>query len=112
MSINSVSITGRLTEDPTAREAGGTKVLEMRVAINNQRKNPQTGEWVEDPCYIDVSYFTAGADKMAAMLHKGSHIGVTGQLRQDSWTNKDGEKHSKVYIRANDFEFLDAKAQQ
>ena len=48
MSINRVNITGNLTRDPELRATGsGMSVLHMGVAVNDRRKNQQTGEWVE-----------------------------------------------------------------
>ena len=45
MSINRVNITGNLTRDPELRvTAGGTQVLSFGVAVNDRRRNPQTGE--------------------------------------------------------------------
>lgn len=108
MSINIVSVTGRLVSDPEVRTASDTKVLSIRIAVDNQRKD-KNGEYVNDPLFIDADYFTKGADKLAGYLHKGSQVGVSGSLRQDSWTNDKGEKRSKVLIRANNFEFLDPK---
>ena len=46
MSINRVNITGNLTRDPELRAtAGGTQVLSFGVAVNDRRRNAQTGEW-------------------------------------------------------------------
>lgn len=46
MSINRVNISGNLTRDPELRvTASGTQVLSFGVAVNDRRRNPQTGEW-------------------------------------------------------------------
>ena len=48
MSINKVMITGNLTRDPELRATGsGTQILHFGVAVNDRRRNPQTGEWEE-----------------------------------------------------------------
>ena len=45
MSINHVNISGNLTRDPELRTtAGGTNILSFGVAVNDRRKNPQTGK--------------------------------------------------------------------
>lgn len=50
MSINRVNITGNLTRDPELRAtAAGTQVLSFGIAVNDRRKNPQTGEWEDYP---------------------------------------------------------------
>ena len=58
MSINRVSITGNLTRDPELRAtAGGTQVLSFGVAVNDRRRNPQTGEWEDYPNFVDCTMF-------------------------------------------------------
>ena len=53
MSINRVSITGNLTRDPELRvTAAGTQVLSFGVAVNDRRRNPQTGEWEDYPNFV------------------------------------------------------------
>lgn len=45
MSINRVCISGNLTRDPVLRStSGGMSVLSMGVAVNDRRKNQQTGQ--------------------------------------------------------------------
>ena len=58
MSINRVNITGNLTRDPELRAtAGGTQVLSFGVAVNDRRRNPQTGEWEDYPNFVDCTMF-------------------------------------------------------
>ena len=58
MSINHVAITGNLTRDPELRStAGGTAVLSFGIAVNDRRKNQQTGEWEDYPNFIDCTMF-------------------------------------------------------
>ena len=46
MSINRVNISGNLTRDPELRAtSSGTQVLSFGVAVNDRRRNPQTGDW-------------------------------------------------------------------
>lgn len=46
MSINRVLLSGNLTRDPELRAtAGGTPVLSIGLAVNDRRRNAQTGEW-------------------------------------------------------------------
>ena len=45
MSINRVLISGNLTRDPELRAtASGTQVLSFGVAVNDRRRNSQTGD--------------------------------------------------------------------
>ena len=58
MSINRVNISGNLTRDPELRStAGGTQILSFGVAVNDRRRNAQTGEWEDVPNFIDCVVF-------------------------------------------------------
>ncbi len=105
MSINSVSISGNLTRDPELRQAGQTPVLELGVAVNDRRKNQQSGEWEDYPNFIDCTVFGARAEKLAQWLHKGDKVGVHGKLRYSSW-EKDGQKRSKVSVVVDELDFM------
>ena len=50
MSINRVVISGNLTREPDLRQtAGGMAILSFGVAVNDRRRNPQTGEPINAP---------------------------------------------------------------
>ena len=55
MSINRCILSGNLTRDPELRStAGGTSVLSFSIAVNDRRKNSQTGEWEDYPNFVDA----------------------------------------------------------
>jgi len=113
MSINRVCISGNLTRDPEARQLpNGTAVLQMRMAVNDRRKNPQSGEWEDVPNYFDVVLFGKRAESLARYLSKGSKLFVEGKLRWHEWEDKTtGDKRSKVEIIADDIEFASARGE-
>ena len=82
MSINRVNITGNLTRDPELRAtAAGTQVLSFGIAVNDRRKNPQTGEWEDYPNYIDCTMFGTRAEAVGRYISKGSKVAIEGKLR-------------------------------
>ncbi len=111
MSINRVNITGNLTRDPELRSTGsGMSVLQMGVAVNDRRKNAQTGEWEDSPNFIDVVMFGTRAESVSRFLSKGSKVAIEGKLRWSSWEDKTtGAKRSKVEVVADDIEFMSSK---
>ena len=69
MNINHVTISGNLTRDPELRmTAGGTQVLSFGVAVNDRRRNPQSGAWEEYPTFIDCTMFGNYAESMSRVL--------------------------------------------
>ena len=113
MSINRVNISGNLTRDPELRmTGGGTQMLAFGVAVNDRRRNPQTGEWEDYPNFIDCIVFGARAEPLSRFLSKGSKVAVEGKLRYSSWETKDGQKRSKLEVVVDEVEFLSSRNQQ
>jgi len=109
MSINKVIVTGNLTRDPELRQAGSSSVLQMRLAVNDRRRNPQTDQWEDVPNYFDVVVWGQRGESLSRFLSKGSKIAVSGRLRWSEWQNQEGEKRSKVEIVADDVEFMSSR---
>lgn len=100
MSINRVVVSGNLTRDPELRVTpGGTQVLGFGVAVNDRRRNQQTGKWEDYPNFIDCTMFGNRAEALSRILRKGMKVAIEGKLRYSSWEDKnDGGRRSKVEI--------------
>ena len=106
MSINRVNISGNLTRDPELRAtAGGTQVLSFGVAVNDRRRNPQTGEWEDYPNFVDCTMFGTRAEAVNRYLSKGSKVAIEGKLRYSSW-ERDGQRRSKLEVIVDEIEFM------
>lgn len=109
MSINICTISGNLTRDPELRAtASGTEILGFSVAVNDRRRNPQTGEWEDHPNFIDCTMFGSRASALANILHKGSGVTVQGKLRWSQW-ERDGQKRSKIEVVVDEIALHDKK---
>lgn len=107
MAINKATITGNITRDPELRQTqGGTSVLTIGVAVNDRRKNQQTGEWEDYPNYIDCTIFGNRATGVAPHLQKGMKVAIEGKLNQSRWQAEDGTNRSKIGIIVDDIEFM------
>lgn len=112
MSLNSVTLSGRLTRDPELRSLpSGTGVLSMSLAVDDRRRNQSTGEWEPVPNYFDLVMFGTRADAVSPYLHKGSKVAVQGRLRWQQW-EKDGQTRAKVDVVVSDLEFMDPPQQR
>ena len=106
MSINRVNISGNLTRDPELRQTqGGMAILSLGVAVNDRRKNPQTGEWEDVPNFVDCVVFGSRAEKLAQYLAKGTKVAIEGKLRWSQW-EKDGARRSKLEVIVDEIEFM------
>lgn len=112
MSINRVCITGNLTRDPELRATqSGSQVLSFGIAVNDRRKNQQTGEWEDYPNFVDCTMFGTRAEKIANYLAKGSKVAIEGKLRYSSW-ERDGEHRSKLEVIVDEIEFMSRRDEQ
>lgn len=113
MAVNSVTLAGNLTRDPELRTTqSGSSVLSMGVAVNERRKNQQTGEWEDIPNFFDLTMFGNRAEKIAPYLTKGTKVTVQGRLHYSSWQAQDGSKRSKVDVIVDEIEFMSRGQQQ
>ncbi len=113
--LNKVMLIGRLTRDPEVRTfSNGGKVAKFGFAVNNRRKNQQTGDWEDEPVFVDVEAFNRGefgkkADLVEQYLRKGQQVFLEGHLKLDSWTSQDGQKRNRLLVVVDNLQFLDSR---
>lgn len=114
--LNKVMLIGRLTRDPEVRTfSNGGKVVNIGFAVSNKKKDQITGDWVDDPVFVDLKMFS-GADNtkrvdLVSSLQKGSQLFVEGHLVLEQWES-DGQKRQKLVTVIDNFQFLDPRGEQ
>ncbi len=104
--LNKVMLMGNLTRDPEVRHTPkGTAVGDLSLAINQSYK-AQDGQLREEVCYVDVVTWGRQAETCKEYLTKGSPVFVEGRLQLDQWETKEGEKRSRLRVRAERIQFL------
>lgn len=105
-SMNRVFLMGNLTKAPALRYTpSGTAVADLSLAINSSYVN-KAGEKKDEVCYVDIVAWGRQAETAAEYLTKGSPILVEGRLQLDSWETGEGDKRSKLRVRAARVQFL------
>jgi single-strand DNA-binding protein len=116
--LNKVMLIGRLTDNPEAPRTlpnSGSTVIKFRFAVGRSRKNPQTGQWENDPnpLYIDCEAFHRPDTKrdlvglIQQYCKKGDPLYIEGRLQLDQWEDKNGGgKRSKHKIVVENIELL------
>jgi single-strand DNA-binding protein len=106
-SFNKVILMGNLTRDPELKTApSGSKVADLGLAVSESWRDKTTGENREVVCFVDVAVWNRLAELCQQYLKKGSPILVEGRLQMDEWKNQQGEKRSKLRVRADTVKFL------
>ena len=104
--FNKFIAVGNLTRDPESKSTNsGHNICEFRIAVNNPKSK-------EDVLFIDVETWGKLADICTEYLAKGKKIIVEGRLKNNSWTNKDGEKRNKIFCVADDIRFVGSKSDE
>ncbi|KKR96678.1 MAG: Single-stranded DNA-binding protein [candidate division TM6 bacterium GW2011_GWE2_41_16] len=106
-SFNKVVLIGNLTRDPEKRQLpSGQAVTRLGLAVNRQYKNRQTGQMVQEVCFIDVDVWGVQAESAHQYLAKGRMALVEGRLKLDSWQDQSGQTRTKHSIVAERVVFL------
>ncbi|HEY5806096.1 MAG TPA: single-stranded DNA-binding protein [Candidatus Saccharimonadales bacterium] len=105
--FNKVILMGNLTRDPEVRTTpNGQSVASFGLAINRTWRGAD-GNQQESVSYIDCVAWGKTGEIIAQYVQKGRPLLVSGRLEQRSW-EKDGQKHSKVEVVVEDFNFVSA----
>jgi single-strand DNA-binding protein len=118
--LNKVMLIGRLTADPDQPRAmpSGGMVIRFRFAVGRSKKNPQTGQWENDPnpLYVDCEAFSRPDSRrdlvnlIQQYCRQGDQIYLEGRLQYDQWDDKQtGQKRSKHKVVVDNIEFLGAR---
>lgn len=107
MSLNHITVMGRLTKDPELRRTGsGVACANFTVAVDRDFKN-NNGEKETD--FIDCVAWRQTGEFVSNYFSKGSMAVVSGRLQIRSWTDKDGNKRKTAEIVADNVYFGDSK---
>lgn len=105
--LNNVQIIGNLGADPEMRyTTNGKAVTTMRLAVSRSFGNGEGGQRQEETEWFSVVAWEKLAELVAQHLQRGRKVYVQGRLATRSW-EKDGAKHYKTEVVANQVLFLD-----
>jgi single-strand DNA-binding protein len=113
--LNKVMLIGRLTRDPEVRSfANGGKIAKFGFAVNYRKKNMTTNQWEDEPVFVDVEATNRGefgkqADHVEQYFRKGQQVFIEGHLRLDQWTSPEGQKRSRLFVRLDNYQFLEPR---
>lgn len=101
---SNVTMVGNLARDPESRQAGEYNVTRLVVAVNDNRQKDKVS-------YVDVEAWGKLGEICQKYLTKGRQVLTNGRLVQDTW-EKDGNKNSKLYVKADNVQFLGGKGEK
>lgn len=104
MSINRITLVGRLTKDPELKVTStGKSVVEFSVAVNKRIK-PQNGP---DADFFRVKAWGQTAEYVSNYIQKGRLVGIDGRLEQRMYEDKNGNSREIIEVVADNVYALD-----
>ena len=92
-------IVGNLARAPDSKSVKDSTLTKLVVAVSDPYNKDKTS-------YIDVDTWGKTAENCKKYLTKGRQILAEGRLVQDVWEKEDGKKASKLYVRADNVQFM------
>jgi single-strand DNA-binding protein len=105
--MNKVIMMGRLTRDPEVRYSNeGNAVSKFSLAVDRRYKR----EGQPDADFFNCVAFGKTAEFTEKYLKKGTKVVLEGELQNNNYTNKDGQKVYGMQIVVNSLEFAESKS--
>lgn len=99
---NQVILTGNITNDLEVKAAGQSRVLKFGLGVRSNFKKDETN-------FIQIEAWGKSAELIEQYCQKGSKLLIVGELKQDRFEDKEGNKREKIKVNVDRFEFLDGK---
>lgn len=110
MSINNVTLVGRLVRDPELKNtAQGIANVSFTLAVNRNYKNDQ-GQREAD--FINVVIWRKQAELLAQYATKGALLGITGRIQTRNYENQQGQRIYVTEVVADNFQLLESRGAQ
>ncbi len=104
--MNKVIMMGRLTKDPEVLYSNDKAVARFSLAVDRRFK--RDGDPTAD--FFKVTAFGKLGEFVEKYLKKGTKILMEGEVQNNNYTNRDGQKVYDTRIIANSIEFAESKA--
>ena len=102
-SYNHSVLVGNVVRDTEIRDAGKSKVADNAIAIT------ETFGEKEVTTFVDITLWGRNAETFQKFCPKGRTVLIEGSIRQDKWTDNDGNKRSKLFVNVDRFVLLGSK---
>lgn len=110
MSINTVTLMGRIGSDPVVREAGQTKVAQFSLATGG-KFTTKDGREMDDTAWHSIVAWRGLAEISEKYIHKGSQVLVIGHLAYRKYTDNNGVEKYITEIVADKIELCGSRSE-
>ncbi|ACT65676.1 predicted protein [Cyanophage PSS2] len=100
-----INILGRLGKDPEVKFFdSGNCVAKFTIGDVAGRKDDPTN-------WFDCEIWGKRAQLLGDTVSKGQRLMVSGDIKTETWTAKDGGNRSKQVVRVSDFQYIESRGE-
>lgn len=99
--VNKVNLCGYVGQDPTIRDAGGTRVAQFSLATSRSYKD-RNGERKKETQWHSLVVWGKQAEVVERYVRKGSLVQVFGEICYRVYEDNEGVKRQVTDIRVNE----------
>lgn len=104
--VNEMILQGRLVADPELKSTqSGVFWCDFTVAWSKKYKENK------EVCFMPCRAWRQSAEFVSKYFGKGDQIAVVGKMVTQSWTDKDGQKKSKLFCKITEANFCGSRSQ-
>ena len=98
---------GRLTDTPKIVEFENTNLCTFTLAVSEYRKE-KNGEKKKSINFFDFEAWDSGGATIEKYCEKGDIIDLVASARNNSWTDKNGNKRFSTKFRVKEFKLFNS----
>ena len=107
MSINNVTLMGRMVAEPELKKTGtGKSVTSFTIAVDKYSKQGED----KQADFLDIVAWEKTCEFICRYFHKGDMIAIQGAIQTRSYEDKNGNKRKAVEVVAEKISFCGAKS--
>ena len=107
-SKNTLTIIGRVGQDPKTRKTENSTVTNLTVATHEKWKD-KSGEWQEDTEWHNVVVWGKSAEWVGEKVGKGDLVYCEGPVKSRKWTDENGVEKPVTEMKARSVQMLSKK---
>lgn len=101
--LNTIIVHGRLTRDAELSYSKAQKpIASISIAVTSTFDKDHTS-------FFNCTAFGKTAEIVSQYLKKGSEVIINGEMKQERWTDKEGNNKSMYKLIVNSFDFCGSK---
>lgn len=106
--LNTVNLIGFVGAKPDIKNSNSGIVTHISIGVQEKFRN-RDGTYTERTDWIKITSFGNTAKYVSQYINTGDLVVVEGKLKNNNYTDRNGKKHSEMYVQSNNISLLRKK---